>query len=216
MTDGARQLPYSGWRSSWPLRLLLGVTLLLVIRFVLKNAIPYLGLDPKTFGDSFWPRRYGLLAHLAGGTVAILVGPIQFWLGAHRRQMAWHRKLGMLYLGGVTVGCIGGFYLALTVTGVGWAYSAGLFGLACAWAITTGTAYLAIRRRNIPQHREWMIRSYVVTLAFVFFRLADELMGTSTGADALERAKALAWICWTIPLLIAEPLIQWPKLKSRA
>ena len=33
----------------------------------------------------------------------------------------------------------------------------------------SGMALIAIRRRNFIQHKEWMIRSYVVTFAFVTF-----------------------------------------------
>ena len=72
---------------------------------------------------------------------------------------------------------------------------------------------MAIKRRVIEQHREWMIRSYVVTLAFVFFRLFDEI-GRGLGiGDGNERAKAAAWLCWAVPLLLAEPLIQLGKLR---
>lgn len=65
--------------------------------------------------------------HLTGGSVAILIGPVQLWLGETRRALSWHRVLGMVYLGGVTAGCLGGFYLALTIRDVGWVYSSGLF-----------------------------------------------------------------------------------------
>jgi hypothetical protein len=39
------------------------------------------------------------------------------------------------------------------------------------WVTTTTRAYLAIRRSLIDQHKEWMIRNYVVTFAFVTFRV---------------------------------------------
>lgn len=86
--------------------------------------------------------------------------------------------------------------------------------MAVAWSLTTGMAYLAIHRRLIDQHREWMIRSYVVTLAFVFFRLFYELAARIGIGDGNERAKAAAWLCWAVPLLVAEPLIQL-RLKPR-
>jgi Predicted membrane protein (DUF2306) len=46
----------------------------------------------------------------------------------------------------------------------------GLGGLALAWMLTTGMALIAIRRSLVDQHKEWMIRSYVVTFGFVTFR----------------------------------------------
>jgi Predicted membrane protein (DUF2306) len=45
-----------------------------------------------------------------------------------------------------------------------------LFMLCVAWVVTTGMALYAIRERRIEQHREWMLRSYTVTFAFVTYR----------------------------------------------
>src|ERR1017187_9246684 len=62
--------------------------------------------------------------------------------------------------------------LALTIPGH-LPYSAGLFMLCVAWGLTTSMALYAIRTRRIEQHREWMLRSYTVTFAFVTYRLAS-------------------------------------------
>ena len=199
----------------WPLVLLLSVAGLLAARFLLKSALPYLSLDQAAYGDAFWPRRYGLLLHLAGGLVALVAGPFQLWMGETRRRMDIHRTLGKVYMGAVAVGCLGGFYLSLTTPQVGWVYASGLFGLACAWTITTSFAYVAIRRRVIAQHREWMIRSYVVTFAFVFYRLFVDVLGYLNVGDVLDHHKAAPG-CWAVPLLIAEPLIQVRKLRRPA
>jgi hypothetical protein len=178
---------------------------------------PYFRLDREYFGpypDLLWPRRYELLLHLVGGTLALLVGPLQLWLGQTRRQLGWHRKLGTLYVGGVVAGAFGGYYLSLTTTSpAGWVYAWGLFGLATAWIITTGMAYVAIRNRAIEQHREWMIRSYIVTLGFLFFRVFVVLLGVLEIGDPMDRLKAAAWVCWAGPLLIAEPFLQARKLR---
>lgn len=94
-----------------------------------------------------------------------------------------------------------------------------LLGLACAWTLTTAIGYLAIRRRRIQQHQEWMIRSYVVASAFVFFRVFVEVLHafgvrSPKGAQTAEELKLAAWFCWAIPLLVAEVLIQWQHLRS--
>ena len=86
----------------------------------------------------------------------------------------------------VVIGALGGYYLAFTQTDFGLAYASGLVMLATAWLITTGMAYLAITRGLIQLHREWMIRSAVVTMAFVFFRLGDELGPLVGAVDVLE------------------------------
>jgi hypothetical protein len=70
-------------------------------------------------------------------------------------------------------------------------------------------ALIAIKARRFEIHKEWMIRSYVVTFGFVSFRLIDELnifAGLGT-----ERYATTAWLCWTIPLLFAEVALQWKR-----
>jgi uncharacterized membrane protein YfcA len=80
-----------------------------------------------------------------------------------------HRKLGLIYMAGMAIGSIGAVGLALQTDG-GLIFGSGLFFLAVAWVTTTTLAYAAIRKGLIDQHREWTIRSYVVTFAFVTFR----------------------------------------------
>ena len=197
-------------RSHWPLAALLIAAMLAALTFWVAAALPYLRFDPAQFGD-LWSRRYPLLVHIAGGSVALLIGPLQLWLGATRRRLDWHRTLGTLYVVSVTVGVIGAFYLALTTAG-GWIYSWGLIGLGVAWTITTAMAYVAIRRRALDQHREWMIRSYVVTLAFVLFRALVVAFGALGVGTPGEQAALAAWFCWAVPLLLTEPVLQLRKL----
>ena len=126
--------------SRWPLRGLLGAAFAAALVFWVAAALPYFSLDPARFGipeQMYWPRRYGLIPHIAGGTLALLIGPVQIWLGETRSKLAWHRVLGTLYLLGVTVGALGAYYLALTTPGP-FTFAAGLFGLAVAWTVTTG------------------------------------------------------------------------------
>ena len=97
------------------------------------------------------------------------------------------------------------------------AYRSGLFGLDVAWLLTTGMALYAIHIHRIEQHREWMLRSYSVTFAFVTFRLGEQILRNwitlpdDPVADDLDTA--MAWACWTLPLLFAEPLIQLRSLR---
>src|SRR5215471_2958289 len=70
-----------------------------------------------SYSDYYWPRRAGLIPHLAGGAIAITAGLIQIWLGLTNRVGTLHHVLGRIYAAGVLIGSIGGFYLALTIPG---------------------------------------------------------------------------------------------------
>ncbi len=151
---------------------MLGALAAVLLWFVSKKFHYFADYSLASYSDYYWPRRVGLIAHLTGGALAISVGLVQIWLGLTNRVSTLHRVLGKLYGAGVLVGSIGGFYLALTIPGH-LPYSAGLFMLCVAWVLTTGMALYAIRTRRIDQHREWMLRSYTVTFAFVTYRFAS-------------------------------------------
>lgn len=196
------------------LLVLLAVLAGVVLWFINHYALRYTSYDAATYGE-FWPRRLGLVPHIFGGVLAALVGLAQLWLGLTGRTGLLHRRLGRIYLAGVTVGSAGAFYLALTIDPQYFAYAAGLFGLACAWVVTTSMALYSIRRRSPEQHREWMIRSYVVTFAFVTFRLVEKLLAPLHIATPMELDTFLAFACWSVPLLFTEPLLQLRRLRRR-
>jgi len=179
----------------------------------IQQAVRQYGVyDAVSYGD-LWPRRGGLIPHMAGGLVAITTGLIQLWLGATQRTGSLHRNLGRVYLGGVAVGSAGAFFLALTIERRYFAYASGLFMLGTAWVLTTWMAYAAIRKRAIERHREWMIRSYTVTFAFVLFRLVDQLLIHWHAAPADEIDAMTAWACWSVPLLLIEPVLQFRRAR---
>jgi uncharacterized membrane protein len=199
-------------------RVLLSVLVALAaaaLYFVQHNALKYYAsFDAATYGD-FWPRRWGLVAHVAGGVTAVGTGLVQLWLGLTGRIGAVHRALGRVYVGAIVVGSAAAYYLALTIDPKYFAYAAGLFMLSTSWVVTTGMALVAVRHRALEQHREWMIRSYTVTFAFVTFRLVERWLlpwhlDTDDNIDIV-----MAWACWSVPLLLAEPLLQLRKIRRR-
>ena len=178
-------------------------------RFFISNAIPFLtDISPDKFGR-FWPRRAWLLTHIAGSGLALLVGPFQFWSGLRRRSMRVHRWTGRLYVVGVLIGGSAAFYRA-SHAGQGPIFGISLGTLGVAWWTTTGMAYLAIRLRHVSQHKEWVLRSYVVTFTFVTTRTLAELgILPSLGRDPFA---TLVWLSWTLPLLITEVILQGRKV----
>ena len=188
------------------------VVSILAVAFLAIVAFPYFALNQEQFGV-YWPRRGWLLLHITGGTAALLAGPVQLWLGLSDRRMDVHRRLGMAYMGAVATSAFAAFYLAFN-TDFGWAFGAGLTGLAVAWLVTTGMAFLAARRFLFDQHKEWMIRSYVVTFAFVMFRIIfgiQQIPGVGVGT-LQEQLATTIWTSWTVPLLLTEAVLQGRKI----
>ena len=188
---------------------LLAVTLI-ALAFIAFVALPYFRLDEAQF-QGYWPRRGWLLLHIATGIVALLTGPLQLWLGITNRRLEVHRRLGIAYMSSVVVSSVAAFYLAFH-TDVGVVFGAGLTGLAVAWLLTTGMAYAAVRRHLMDQHKEWMIRSYVVTTAFVTFRIVFLSLESAGIASVTERLTIASWFCWAVPLLFTEAWLQGRKI----
>jgi hypothetical protein len=69
-------------------------------------------------------------------------------------------------------------------------------------------AIVAVRRGAIEQHQEWMIRSYVVTFAFVTFRSLWSILQRAGVGTTQEQLGVASWFCWAVPLLILEVALQ--------
>ncbi len=192
---------------------IVGVAVSFVWKYVFHY---YLNYNEPTFlqgAANYWSMRGWLLAHISGGMLALLTGPWQFWTGFRQRHMRIHRWTGRLFLVGVGVGSVGAFHLATSTT-FGWAFGFGLLMLALAWVTTTGMAYYAIIKGHVQTHKEWMIRAYVVTFGFVTFRILSDYGPTSRIEPAGDRIVTISWVCWAIPLLFTEVILQLRRMKK--
>jgi hypothetical protein len=183
---------------------ILAIALAFVLKFVFRYYLNYNEAafsDPIRGASNYWAMRGWLLMHITGGMVALLVGPSQFWTGFRTRFRRLHRFFGFVFLGAVTVGSIGAYYMAYNTT-FGWGFGFALGFMATAWVTTTGVAYYAILKRRIQIHKIWMARAYVVTFSFVTFRIFSDYGPTSRVQPADMRGVTIAWASVTIPLLI--------------
>ena len=199
-----------------------GAVLTIAVGFVLRYVFRYYlnyneaaFTDPVRGASNYWTMRGWLLMHMTGGMAALLTGPWQFWTGFRVRYARLHRWTGRIFLGGVAVGCVGAFQMAVH-TSFGWGNGFALLGLAFAWFTTAAMAYYAILKRKFAVHKEWMVRAYVVTFAFVTFRVLNDFGPTSRLQPDNERVITIMWSCWVIPLLITEVILQLRRMGAAA
>ena len=190
--------------------ILISLAALAAVAFFVLAAVPYM-LSSTYNANQYAGRRGPLLVHIAFGSVALFTGPIQLWLGIAERRVQLHRQLGMVYIAAVTGAAAAAYVIALSPS-AGWIFGSGLMGLATAWLATTFMAFLAIKRSLFEQHKEWMIRSYVITSAFVFFRVGSTIGDVIKPEAGLELAQTLAWASWAVPLLVTELVLQGRKI----
>lgn len=172
----------------------------LALTFLMRDPLHYLvDPTPESFGR-YWPNRPWLVAHIVGGVAALVLGPFQLSTRLRARYPAIHRAMGRAYLVGVLIAGATAFYLAPFAPQA--SFGVALAALGAAWWITAGIALAAIRRRRIAVHRRWMIRSYIVTFAFVTFRLFGTL--PLWAPFGVHGEAVAAWLAWMLPMLAFE------------
>src|ERR1051325_248460 len=103
--------------------------------FLDSYAFQYLTFDRDRFGI-YWPRREWLHVHVLAGILALLLGPVQFWLGLNGREKILHRILGGFYVLSVFAAAGAALYLARH-TDFGWVFGMGLTAMAVGWILST-------------------------------------------------------------------------------
>jgi hypothetical protein len=183
---------------------------LIALWFLNSFAFQYLTLERDRFGI-YWPRREWLYVHIVAGMLALLLGPVQFWLGLNRREKVLHRVLGGGYVLAVFVSGGAALYLARH-TDFGWVFGMGLTAMALAWMTSTAFATISICLHLVEQHREWVTRSYVLTFGFVTFRIFTQVLQVAGVGTTLDQMTAASWFSWSVPLLITECTLQGRKI----
>ncbi len=174
-------------------------------KFIWQDALPLFAFTEEAM-SSYWDYRWSLIGHISGGIIALLIGPFQLWPAFRNNYTLAHRRMGYIYLLAILIGSISGSHLAWTTAlSSNFAFAFAMQILSLVWFGTTAMAYISIMKREIDQHKEWMIRSYVVTMAFIFFRWMSDLgIVRELMPKFIERGPTITWVCWVIPLMITE------------
>jgi len=136
---------------------------------VILNAERFL-IDPH---DSEWvhiaPFKWLLLAHGLAGLIALVTGSVQFSTRIRQSRAKIHRVTGRIYV--LTVAAASLIALYINAKFEPWPLNFEVVVQASLWLGTTMVAYIAARYRQIALHRQWMVRSYAITLIFIASRL---------------------------------------------
>ncbi len=173
----------------------------------MHGADHYLQLTPEALGKYF-KFRWFLIAHITAGGGALLLGPLQFWKRFQQDNWRLHRILGILYLLAVLVSSICAVVLAYTtayaVNGP-YAFSAQVW--VSVWIISTYIAYRSAIKRKFKLHKEWMTRSYIVTVAFLISGLLLKMPFIQKLGSFEDISPSLFWFGWAVPLFVYEVIL---------
>lgn len=199
--------------------LILIITITVSANYYLRDTSFYLSGDLSELSEVRQKYLWFTITHFSFAALTLFIGPLQFLPVIRKKFIRLHRSLGKFYIVGSILSALTVFVLLATVYTLPGAIPS-LGFLAIIWLYTTVAAYIFIRKGKIERHKEFMLRSYVCGLAFVFIRLLPEV-NDATGIfnfieDETMRRTVYEWICWVYPLMIIEFWIVWRKQLMKA
>ena len=187
--------------------LLLWALIVFLTWLFMHGADHFLALTPAALGKYF-ELRWVLIAHITAGGGALIMGLIQFWPKLRKYSWKLHRIVGFLYLAAILLSSLCAVILAFsTAYEVNWAYAFSLQIWVGVWISSTAIAYYAALTRKFQLHQEWMVRSYLVTLAFILSGLAVKLPVIQSLGSFAEISPSLFWMGWSVPLYIYQIIL---------
>ena len=152
--------------------------------------------------------RTAFFTHVYMSIWVLLAGFTQFSAGLRRKYPALHRGFGYVYAADVLLitgpaSLIMSFYANGGITS-----KAAFVILAVGWLAFTGIAVKKARDGDYDAHRDFMIRSYALTLSALTLRAWKWGINNSFELPPMDVYRAVAWLGWVPNLLLAEFLIR--------
>jgi len=153
------------------------------------------------------PWRIAFFVHVFSSMFVLIAGFTQFSQYLLSSYKKWHRIIGKIYV--IDVLFVTGpasFIMALLANG-GISSRIAFTTLAILWIVTTAKAWRSAMARQFTTHKEWMMRSYALTLSALSLRMWKVLFAEFTTIGPMDRYRIIAWLGWGLNLLIAEYII---------
>ena len=154
-----------------------------------------------------------LMVHILTALPPLFLGWIGFSKRMRKRSLSFHRTNGNIYCFCIWVSALTGFYLGAGNDG-GWLSRIGYCALATTWFATTWMGFTTAKSRNFIKHREWMIRSYAVTLAVVTVR-PIHFVPMFVDIGDINWSPIAAWGCWLPNIILAEIYVRRTDFKGQ-
>jgi uncharacterized membrane protein len=203
----------SSTRADW-----LVPTVLIVLSFIpfAAGAVRVVGLasgaEITPENARFFAVPLPVVLHIISASLFCILGAFQFAPGFRRRRPGWHRRAGrLLVVCGLVAGLSGlwmtQFYPLRPHLQGDLLYGFRiLFGSAMVLSIALGLA--AIRRRDIAQHRAWIIRGYAIGQGAGTQALVGLPWFLISGKPSELNNALMIGACWVVNLAVAEWIIR--------
>lgn len=168
--------------------------------------IGFLQIKQQYIDIDHW--RGAFFIHVYASMWVLFAGFTQFSKKMLKNNPRLHRTLGYIYVADVLLitgpaGLLMGFYAnGGTVSRIAFVL------LAVLWLFFTAMALIKAKQKNFKAHRQFMIRSYALTLSALTLRAWKYGITNTMSLPPMDVYRAVAWLGWVGNLLVAEYIIR--------
>lgn len=178
----------------------------------IKLDVAFLQLKQAYIHIDAW--RIAFFVHVFSSMLVLIAGFSQFSTVLQKKRALLHRRLGYLYVINILL-VTGPAGLVMSFYANGGPLSRIAFvTLSVLWMSFTAIALYKAIKKDFIAHRNFMIRSYALTLSALSLRAWKVLLAATTDMGPMDRYRLIAWLGWGLNLLIAEMIIL-QKIKNR-
>jgi len=196
-----------------PLKWLIWAALVALSAWYLLDNVFYALVRDRT--DEALLRTSSRFVHLFAAVPLLLLAPLQFSRRVRMRWPRWHRRAGQAYLVAAVIGALLAIHLGVTIKYEGSRIPLALFGIV--WLGFSVAAWVCARRRDFVAHERFMIRGYLLAMAFVWVRVMNDFQHEIFPFidDEAVRDTTREWLSFVAPMLVAETWLSWwPALRA--
>jgi hypothetical protein len=151
--------------------------------------------------------RIAFFIHVFTSMLVLIAGFTQFSKKLLQKRPRLHRTFGYIYVINVLL-ITGPAALIMSFYANGGIVARIAFVLlSVLWLSFTSIALYKAIKRDFIAHKNFMIRSYALTLSAISLRSWKVIIATFTTIRPMDRYRLIAWLGWVLNLLIAEVII---------
>lgn len=180
--------------------------------FSLDDKAGFLAIKQSVIGNDVWKTAFYF--HVFTSCFLLIAGFTQFSKVILKKRKALHRNMGKMYVFLLLfVSGPAGLIMALYANG-GIGSRIGFTLLSVLWLAFTALGWYYAMKKDFVRHKEFMIRSFALTLSAITLRLWKLLLVWSFHPHPMDAYRIVAWLGWIPNLLLAEYIIYKRKATS--
>ncbi len=178
---------------------------IIFIYIPVKNDAGFLQLKQEYIHITEW--RVAFFTHVFTSILVLVAGFTQFSKKFLKQQPKLHRTVGYVYVINILmVTGPSGLLMSFYANG-GVSSQTAFVLLSVLWIGFTAMALYKAIKKDFKAHRIFMIRSFALTLSAITLRCWKVLLVNFTDIQPMDRYRIIAWLGWTLNLIIAEWII---------